>query len=541
MSDAPASIPPSSPLMPGYFLDRYELLCPLADGGMASVWVARLRGKHGFEKLLAIKTILPQFAADERFQEMFLDEARIASRIEHANVAQIVDVGEQHDITYLVMEWVDGDSLSRLYRTLKKKNVALPMNVLLRIVADACGGLQAAHELRDERGALLGVVHRDVSPQNILVSQRGMAKLIDFGIAKARDRVIGETNAGLLKGKIHYMAPEQALGTAVDRRADVFAVGAMLYHYLSGSPPFDGANQLAVLKRLTSGMPALPLPASVPAPVAAVVMRALALSPDARFATAADLQAAIEAAMIESKLTCTQAQVAAFVVEHGASRITSRKEAIDLALSAAAERARVRDVLRPNPDKSATGVLASGADFQRSGEVNVGDRPSSAPPPALVATPMPMPALAPPAVPSGSIDVVVDGAVGEAPRSGKGALVAGAILVVGLVAGAAVTFVLVSRHPGPASNATVAAPRATATATASVAAAPAAPSAPSATVDVPGVDPDSLPMAEPTAAATAKPRAHEAHEGAPLPHATSAAPASSAASIPTSRRSTYGF
>ena len=517
MSDAPASIPPSSPLMPGYFLDRYELLCPLADGGMASVWVARLRGKHGFEKLLAIKTILPQFAADERFQEMFLDEARIASRIEHANVAQIVDVGEQHDITYLVMEWVDGDSLSRLYRSLKKKNAALPMNVLLRIVADACGGLHAAHELRGEDGALLGVVHRDVSPQNILVSSRGMAKLIDFGIAKARDRVVGETNAGLLKGKIHYMAPEQALGGVVDRRADVFAVGAMLYHYLAGAPPFDGANQLAVLKRLTSGLPALPLPASVPPPVAAVVMKALALAPDARFATAADLQAAIEAAMIEARLTCTQAQVGAFVAEHAAARTASRKEAIDLALSAAAERARVRNVLRPNPEKSATGVLASDADFQSSGEVNVGGRPSSVPPAAL----------APPALPSGSIDVVVDA---PPPRRAGVALLVGGLLFLGVAGGAAATFILANRRAAPPPpEVIVVAP--SPKPTAPVAVAP----APSATIDTPGIDIESLPTAEPTAPVTVSPK-HEATVHA----AATAAPAGSAPAN-TSRRSKYGF
>jgi len=499
--------------MPGYFLDRYELLCPIADGGMASVWVARLRGKHGFEKLLAIKTILPQFAADERFQEMFLDEARIASRIEHANVAQIVDVGEQHDVTYLVMEWVDGDSLSRLYRSLKKNNVALPMNVLLRIVADACGGLHAAHELKDERGALLGVVHRDVSPQNILVSSRGMAKLIDFGIAKAQGRVIADTNAGLLKGKIHYMAPEQALGGAVDRRADVFAVGALLYHYLAGEPPFDGPNQLAILKRLTSTQPAAPLPPSVPPPVAALVMRALALSADERFATAADLQAAIESAMIESRLTCTQAQVAAFVGEHGASRTASRKEAIDLALSAAAERARVRDVLRPNPEKSATGVLASDADFQRSGEVNVGDRPSSAPPPA-----MPLPPNSEP------IDVVV---VDAAPRKGTIALVAAGILLVGLAAGGAAAFVIATRRAPPPTSAAAATATATATATHAVTAkATATPTVD----DVPGIDPDSLPKAtEPTAEPPKKTIA--------APHAT----ATATAAIPSSRRSSYGF
>ena len=163
---------------------------------MASVWIARHTGKHGFEKFVAIKTVLPKFAADARFQQMFQDEARIASRIEHANVAQILDVGEQHDITYLVMEYVDGESLSTVHRTLVKKGGLVPPGVVLRVMADVCGGLHAAHELREDDGPLLGVVHRDVSPQNVLVSTKGIAKLIDFGIAKARDRIAGDTNAG---------------------------------------------------------------------------------------------------------------------------------------------------------------------------------------------------------------------------------------------------------------------------------------------------------------------------------------------------------
>ena len=243
-------------------------------------------------------------------------------------------------------------------------------------------------------------------------------------------------NAGLLKGKIHYMAPEQALGGVVDRRADVFAVGAILYHLLSGAPPFDGPNQLAVLSGSPRGSRRCRSRRTVPAPVARVVMRALAIAPDARFATAAELQAAIESAMIESRLTCTQAHVAEFVAEHGASRTASRKEAIDLALSAAAERARVRDVLRPNPDKSATGVLASAADFQRRGEVSVGSRPSS----ILLPSPACRSRLYRPS-PSGSIDVVV---VDTPSHKGKVVLVAAVLLVVGVAAGAVATFFVAS-------------------------------------------------------------------------------------------------
>src|SRR5450755_951702 len=139
----------ASQLAPGYKLDRYELLCPIAEGGMASVWVARQRGKHGFEKLVAIKTILPKFAADPRFQEMFLDEARIASRIEHLNVAQIFDLGEENEILYLVMEYVEGDALSKLNRACQREGVRIPTGVILRVLSDTCAGLHEAHEMKD--------------------------------------------------------------------------------------------------------------------------------------------------------------------------------------------------------------------------------------------------------------------------------------------------------------------------------------------------------------------------------------------------------
>src|SRR3984957_2773548 len=269
----------ASPIAPGYKLDRYELLCPIAEGGMASVWVARKRGKHGFEKLVAIKTILPKYAQDPRFQGMFLDEARIASRIEHLNVAQIFDLGEEHDTLYLAMEYVDGEALSKLNRACMRKNMKIPTGVLMRVLADTCSGLHEAHELKDD-GKLLEIVHRDVSPHNILVSSRGIAKLIDFGIAKARSRVGNDTNSGVLKGKIQYMAPEQALGRPVDRRADVWAIGAILYHLLSGRPAYEGDNQLATLHLLGSGRPPVPLPDSVHPSIRAVVRTALAHAPE---------------------------------------------------------------------------------------------------------------------------------------------------------------------------------------------------------------------------------------------------------------------
>jgi len=311
---------------------------------MASVWIARLTGSHGFERLVAIKTILPKFAADVRFQEMFVEEARIASRIEHTNVAQILDVGEQDGITYLVMEYVDGDSLSTAHRAVQKAGALLPPGVLLRIMADVCGGLHAAHELRNAEGSLLRVVHRDVSPQNILVSSRGVAKLIDFGIAKARDRVADDTTTGPPKGKVRYMAPEQARGEVVDRRADIWAVGAVLYHLLSGRPPYDGGSEVETLVLLRTPKAPEALPSTVPPAVASVVMRALAPSRENRFAMATELQRAIENAMVEAQVGTTEAGVSAFLGMHVADSARKRKAAIAQGLSAMSDRQSEIDV-----------------------------------------------------------------------------------------------------------------------------------------------------------------------------------------------------
>jgi serine/threonine protein kinase len=344
--------PSSSPIVAGYRLDRYELLCPIAEGGMASVWIARQQGKHGFQRLVAIKTILPKYAAEPSFQNMFIDEARIASRIEHTNVTQILDVGEQHGVTYLVMEYVDGDALSKIHRAAKKKGTKIPLGIVLRIMADVCGGLHAAHEQRDDQGQLLNVVHRDVSPQNVLVTTRGVAKLIDFGIAKARDRLSGETNADTLKGKVQYMAPEQAFGRSIDRRADVWAAGAVLYHLITGRPPYDGDTDIQTLFLITNGRPMTPLPPTVPAPVRQVINKALTHKADDRFATAAEMQQALEDAIIASNLVTSTQAIAAFIAEMVGDRAGKRKEAIAFGLKAAEEREKAAALMRSNADQS---------------------------------------------------------------------------------------------------------------------------------------------------------------------------------------------
>jgi serine/threonine-protein kinase len=323
---------------------------------MASVWIARQRGKHGFEKIVAVKTILPEFATDLRFQKMFLDEARVASRIEHFNVARVLDLGEEHDVLYLVMEYVDGDSLSRLRRSCRDHEVVMPIGIIMRILADACSGLHEAHELKAEDGKLLEVVHRDVSPHNILVSTKGIAKVIDFGIAKARDRMAGETNAGVLKGKIQYMAPEQALGRMVDRRADIWAIGASLYHLVTGKAPFDADNTLSTLHLLTSGRMPMPLPATVHPSIAAIARKALMNPPEKRFQTAAEMRDAMEAAMLDARVPTNTAEVSAFIVDQLSDRTAKRRQIVDIAIAAAAERERVEQVLKPSLENTGSGV-----------------------------------------------------------------------------------------------------------------------------------------------------------------------------------------
>jgi len=342
-------------LQPGYRLDRYELLCPLAYGGMASVWLARFGGRLGFERMVVIKMILPQYSQDPRFQEMFLDEARIASRIEHSNVARILDVGELADNYYIVLEWVDGDSLSKVLRAAEQRKQRIPAGIAMRIVADAAAGLHAAHELRDRDGTHLGVVHRDVSPQNILVANSGATMLIDFGVAKARDRVSQETSAGQLKGKIRYMAPEQALGRNIDHRADVWALGAMLYEMFTGNPPYDGPNEVATLHKLTSGQRPPPMPQAVPEVVRAVIEKALGYDPEDRFASALELNLALEGAMVEINEPTTPAIVAHYTGQLLADRKAARKRAVDTALENARRRDNGQRESIANPIPAATG------------------------------------------------------------------------------------------------------------------------------------------------------------------------------------------
>jgi serine/threonine protein kinase/tetratricopeptide (TPR) repeat protein len=284
-----------SALGPGSRLDRYEIVRPVGLGQTGRVWLATYAGKHGFVTRVAIKTLLPDLAQDPQFCRMLLEEAKIAARLEHPNVAQVLDVGEDRGTPFVVFEWVDGVPLLRLCRSAESRGRLLARGTLLRVVADVCRGLHATHELTDSDGARLGLVHRDVTPENILVG-RGNAKLIDFGMAKVKGRTLAETRGGTAKGAPRYMAPEQALGRAVDRRTDVWGLGAVLYRGLTGAPPFDTVEELA---RFASGGGEDPLllPAEVPPALAEILHGTLRRDPRDRFADADRVRVGLEEAL----------------------------------------------------------------------------------------------------------------------------------------------------------------------------------------------------------------------------------------------------
>jgi serine/threonine-protein kinase len=319
---------------------------------MAQVWLARLRGKREFEKLYAIKTIKTELGEDARFQEMFLDEARIASGIEHPNVAHLLDLGEQDGILYIVMEWVDGESLAKVARQARKLDTPLPLPLALRIMADACAGLHAAHELKDRAGENLGVVHRDVSPQNILVATNGAVKVIDFGVAKARNRKAGETGAGIVKGKIRFMAPEQVRAQPLDRRADIWAAGVCLCELATGRLPFDDDSDVDVVRRLISDEPP-PGFEDVPGPVAEILAHSLVRNIEERFATAAAMRRAIEVAMQQLKMQAASDDIADFVRANLPEFAEKRHTVMSKAMADADERAAAR---------GSVSAIATGAD-----------------------------------------------------------------------------------------------------------------------------------------------------------------------------------
>jgi serine/threonine-protein kinase len=279
---------------------RYRLLYQIASGGMATVFLARAVGPGGFDRPVAIKRIHPHLARRKHFLEMFLDEARIASRINHPNICTVFDFGAVDGTYYLAMEYLVGVPLQRLLHEVSIRPRVLASKqwhvFASRIVADAAAGLHAAHETRDDTGNLLHVVHRDVSPQNLFVTFDGVVKVVDFGVARAADRA-HRTTTGTLKGKLSYMAPEHAGGQAVDRRADVWSLGVCLWEALTGRRLFKRENEMDTLLAVRSMHVKAPseIQRGIPAELDAIVVRALERDPAERFESAREMNRALEA------------------------------------------------------------------------------------------------------------------------------------------------------------------------------------------------------------------------------------------------------
>jgi serine/threonine-protein kinase len=492
---------------------------------MAMVWAARLKGTRGFQKIVAVKTMLPKLSDDAQFEQMFLDEASVASQVRHPHVVETLDLGEQDGVLYMVMEWIDGIPLHLLMKEAKKAG-GVPLPVAVRVVMQACSGLHAAHELRDAKGELVGLVHRDVSPQNVLVTYDGVAKVVDFGVAKATAHGDGATAAGQVKGKVAYMAPEQIQAKNIDRRVDVFAMGVVLYLLTTGKHPFRQDSEAATLFKICEPKPPMAphrLVPGYPMMLERIVMQALAKDPAKRYPTASDLAKALDQSLPRNLRASTDEEVASFV----RALFADRREHQATALAAALETADKRSA-EPAPGKSLKELL----DSQPPPSMQTGSGVSAVGTPAYLADVSGI--TVPDLTPSGSVRMPTDptGARALAPTPGDGIeltpppakkrslapFVLGGVALLGLLIGGAA----LALRKGEDTTAAPAAKPAESTPAALTTPAPA-----------PEPDPTPAPSAEPTPeASAAPPEASSAaavpparpRPGAPAPKPTTAAP-----------------
>ncbi len=285
-------------------LGKYELMMPLAAGGMARIYIGRSTGIGSFERHVVLKMITPERANDQVAVNMFLDEARLAASLNHQNVAQVFEVGEEQGVHYLAMEYVHGQDLRALLAKAGSAGTRIPLELALTVVAGAAAGLHHAHERRAADGTPLGIVHRDVSPSNIMIGYDGAVKLLDFGIAKAAARSV-ETQSGIIKGKFAYMAPEQCRGRDVDRRSDVFSLGIILYEISTQHRCFRADSDFDTMHRIVTGDVVRPtrLVQGYPQALEAIVMKALATDPAQRYQSAGALLEALEAFAVSSRMS----------------------------------------------------------------------------------------------------------------------------------------------------------------------------------------------------------------------------------------------
>jgi len=301
---------------------NYQLLKRLATGGMAQIFLARPKGAEGFNELLVVKRILPHLAENDDFVRMFLDEARIAARLNHPNIVQIYDLGSQADSYFIAMEYIHGEDVRRVWKRADGQGKTFPIELVCWVVAEACSGLDHAHKKLDLHGKPLGIVHRDVSPQNILMTFDGRVKVVDFGIAKAADQAT-VTKSGVLKGKYSYMSPEQAAGRKLDARSDIFALGVVLYELLTGTRLFKRNNEIQTLNAVTACkvQPPSEVNSRLPRDLDALVLKALSKNPEERYQDAQAMHDALKAWLETRPRRASSAELAAFMREVYAERL----------------------------------------------------------------------------------------------------------------------------------------------------------------------------------------------------------------------------
>ncbi len=314
-------------------IGRYELLTRLATGGMAELFLARERGLAGLERLVVIKRILPHLADQPSFVEMFLREARIVARLSHPNVVQIYELGQEEDSYHIAMEYIHGSTVRELLLLAQQEGKQMPLDVGLTIVEQTCRGLHAAHQLRDLDGQPLGLVHRDISPHNLMCTTDGHVKLLDFGVAKSTAASVEATYSGNLKGKFAYLSPEQCLHEPLDRRSDIFAMGIVMWEMFTMRRLFKRKTELDMMQAVIGGKvpPPQRFREDLPTPIQEVILRALATEREDRFDSAETLREAMAEAASECGVEIEEDRVARFLSDVAGERLAERQATVESA------------------------------------------------------------------------------------------------------------------------------------------------------------------------------------------------------------------
>jgi TonB family protein len=451
---------------------KYLLLDRVNIGGMAEVWRAKTFGAGGFERIVAIKRILPNIAEDEEFISMFLDEAKITVQLNHANIAQIYELNNLSNSYFIAMEYVSGKDLRAVFDRCRKRGEPAPIPLTCYAIAQCSEGLDYAHRAKDRQGRDMSIVHRDVSPQNILISDEGDIKLCDFGIAKAASKV-STTMSGALKGKLQYMSPEQAWGKRLDRRSDIFSLGSVLYEMLTGAPLFEGDTDMSVLESVREGDVATPSArgAEVPKRVDQIVVKALAKNPQDRYQNASEFEKDLHAVLYTYQPSPGPADLAIYM-----HRLLEAPPASDDEIDAAFDKARDMSPGRPGPVSvpAAPPKRGKGLVIVQTGEI---PRPVL-PAPAPASAPAPEPRPEPVARRAVGESAAALPAAGESRKSRTGLIAGISFAAAVLVAGG--LFVTRGRFWGVA-PAAASAPKVEPAAAATSSAAPAVPPQPAAT------------------------------------------------------------